>query len=345
MGTLYSEGAIVQHLSKLRARRVAEGLPVSPPLRRSAAATAAAAAAADAAFQAQMNVEAAAQRARTRRAIRAARADVNDDTDDSGLFVDDDNTDNTDSTDSDPDYGTSIRAPKRPKNNSGKAKNAHAVQSGSEETTAAPADNAIWGPMPGATSTRDPWGMYPPRIPANTMGNFSGLPDATTGLGRGGYRVEYPSSGPSPFDWAVRSQQQGATGASTASTQEAANPIDWNATLRSADVLGQPTTQPTNPFVPVDPAMTPGFFFSGGEPAPSSSEAAYPDVPQWYGTPGLWMGHGMEPSEGENQEVDHSREEQTGDQAGLANWGCEDAFADLDDDEEVTFGEKDSKFE
>lgn len=329
LGPLFSEGAIVQHLAKLRAKRVTEERAVPPPLRRSSAASAAAAAS-----RANYTSLRASNRGGNRTIAgegkgkrKTQNTDEDDDDNQSGLFVEDDD-------DEDPDYETSIRAPKRTKKNASNTKkpkadsragrtnthNNESVEAVSDTVSAA--DVLTWGfPPAPPTNPLDNFqsGLFDPFTTAASTDAFNNSAFGTQAPGPGDIRVQYPSSGPSPFDWAYRSGQQQWTGpgATTASAQEAMNTVDWSA----LDV---------NPFAQayeaIDPALATAFSFAGGQPAPTA-DFAYPEPAQWYGESEYRMG---EPS-GEEQDAQ--------------DWGQEDAFADLEDDEEFTFGENDnSKF-
>lgn len=97
MGKPFTEGAIVQHLSKLRTRRMSEEKPVPPPLRRSVKAAA----------HVAEHKEAGHKASRKRKASEDNDNDNDNASSDEGLFVASDNDDS--------DYSPTPRAAKRTK--------------------------------------------------------------------------------------------------------------------------------------------------------------------------------------------------------------------------------------
>lgn len=92
MGTKFTEGAIVQHLSKLRARRDADNKPVPPPLRRSAVAGS--------------GKQATSKESKDNKKRKAGGSD--EDSSDNEMFISRDDEE-------DPDYGAAITPKRTPK--------------------------------------------------------------------------------------------------------------------------------------------------------------------------------------------------------------------------------------
>lgn len=115
MGTHFTEGAIVQHLSKLRTRRMSEGKPVPPPLRRSAKAAA----------NAAEHKETEHKASKKRKASDDNDNDNDNNSSDDGMFVASDNDDS--------DYSPTPRAAK-PTKTSVKAKKGKGAQTTTKES-------------------------------------------------------------------------------------------------------------------------------------------------------------------------------------------------------------------
>lgn len=115
MGQPFTEGAIVQHLSKLRTRRMSDGKPVPPPLRRSAKAAA----------NAAEHREAEHKASKKRKASDDNDNDNDNKSSDDGMFVASDSDDS--------DYSPTLRAAKRTKT-SAKAKKGKGAQTTTKES-------------------------------------------------------------------------------------------------------------------------------------------------------------------------------------------------------------------